>query len=213
MRVLTSLLLASVLLLVACGGDDPTPVSAGVDTGAEPSGDGTTAPAVTEGSPIATPTTVASPTTTPPLEPEPEPIAPGPGDDAAPSGEQLESELAAARDRWAAAGIESYTMEQSVVAQLVDLVGPFVVTVTDGTIARVEYAAGALAEGSTPPADAEVATVEEIFELIGRSIGVAAEVRVTYDAETGAPLDVWIDESFQTADEEIGYTVVLDGAG
>ena len=104
-------------------------------------------------------------------------------------------------------------MELSVVCFcLVDYVGPFEVTVTDGAVAEVAYAPGALAEVDTPPADADILTVEDVFDAIERSIGTADEVRVTYDRETGVPTDVWIDASFQTADEEIGYTVAVDGS-
>lgn len=208
MRTLTGLLIAAALLIAACGDDDSTPVSAGA-------GDDT-ASTDTTGNPAGPTTTTAPPGTdeaAEPIDDQPEPVDEG-SDVDQPSGEQLEAELAAARERWGALDAQSYRMRLSVVCFcLVDHVGPFDVTVTDATVTEVAYAPGALAEVDTPPADADIVTVEEIFDVIERSIGVADEVRVTYDAETGVPTEVWIDRSFQTADEEIGYTVALDGVG
>ncbi|MEO1062551.1 MAG: DUF6174 domain-containing protein [Actinomycetota bacterium] len=203
MRTLIALLIATTLVLAACGDDEPTPVSAGAGDDTETT-DTTTAPPTTDG-----PEELAPEPPEPVDEaPAPEPVDPD-GETAAPSGEQLEAELAAARARWAAMDTDTYRMEQSLVAQLVDEVGPFDVTVTDGLISEVNYAPSALAAGGSPPADVGVATIEEIFEAIEAAIGTADEVRVTYDAETGVPVDVWIDESFELADEERGYTVVL----
>lgn len=208
MRTLIALLIATTLVLAACGDDEPTPVSAGAgddtETTTTETTDTTTAPPTTDG-----PEELAPEPPEPVDEaPAPEPVDPD-GETAAPSGEQLEAELAAARARWAAMDTDTYRMEQSLVAQLVDEVGPFDVTVTDGLISEVNYAPSALAAGGSPPADVGVATIEEIFEAIEAAIGTADEVRVTYDAETGVPVDVWIDESFELADEERGYTVVL----
>ena len=210
MRTLIALLTATFLLLAACGDDEPTPVTAGPGDDTETT-DGSLPPETTD-APVTTDADPVDEAPTTDLDPDGEALDPD-GDEATPSGEQLEAELAAARARWAELDVRDYTMEQTVVAQLVDYVGPFTVAVTDGVVSDVAYAASALSEADAPPADVEVATVEDIFDLIERSIGVADEVRVTYDAETGVPTDVWIDESFQMADEEIGYTVVFDGEG
>lgn len=160
------------------------------------------------------PVTTATPTT----GPDPEPTTP---DDTLPvlddtggggsstSGEELEAELARARERWAVSGLEQYTVELGVVCFCpVELAGPFVVTVDAGAITAIAYADSALASGDIPPG-AAVLTVDQVFDEIETWIGQADEVRVTYDADTGIPTDVWIDPSFQMADEELGYTLAL----
>lgn len=214
MRTLIALLIATTLVLAACGDDESTPVSAGAGDDTETT-DTTDAPATDAPATTEAPDELA-PEPAEPVDEEPE-ADPEPvdrdDDVAAPSGEQLEAELAAARGRWATLDIDSYTMEQSIVAQLVEYVGPFTVTVTDGLVAEVAYAPAAPSAGGTPPADVGVATVEEIFDAIDAAIGTADEVRVTYDAETGVPTEVWIDESYDLADEERGYTVALTSEG
>jgi Family of unknown function (DUF6174) len=55
-------------------------------------------------------------------------------------------------------------------------------------------------------------TVEQIFDLVERSLegrrqGTVAEVRASYDTSFGYPNDVWVDPSYQIADEEQGYVL------
>ncbi|MEM9607488.1 MAG: DUF6174 domain-containing protein [Actinomycetota bacterium] len=201
------LTLAAGLALAACR-DDPEPVVAGdtTPTTAPDSAPSTVAPATTAPEVTAAPDTTAAPETT---MPEELPVGATGGGGSAESGEELEAELAAARERWAVAGPTAYTMELGVVCFcLAEYVGPFVVEVDAGTILSVAYADGALATGDVP-ADADIRSVDDVFGVIESWIGDADEVRVTYDDETGLPTDVWVDPSFQMADEEIGYTIAL----
>ena len=53
-------------------------------------------------------------------------------------------------------------------------------------------------------------TVDDLFAVIqGGYDSDAASVEVTYN-DLGVPLDVYIDQSTSTADEEIGYTVAFE---
>jgi len=53
-------------------------------------------------------------------------------------------------------------------------------------------------------------TIDGLFDVIEDALDRDAhEIRVTYDAATGIPGDVWIDYSEQTADEEQGFSVTL----
>jgi hypothetical protein len=84
---------------------------------------------------------------------------------------------------------------------------PALVTVRGGAIVgvtRVATGAPAAAEGYK--------TVAELFDYLehalqGRRSGNVAEVRVSFDAQYGYPNDIWVDESFQIADEEQGFTL------
>jgi hypothetical protein len=195
MRAATALVLVSTLLFAACG-DDQDPASSGSDTVPPPT---TTEPVANDDDPG---------TTDPP---ETTPDSPGDDGEAEPRGEELAAELAAARQRWAALERDSYSMELTVECFcLLDYVGPFDVTVVDGTVSEVAYAPGARAEVDTPPANANIVTIDEIFDMIDDAIGTADEVRVSYDPDTGVPTSVWIDREFEMADEEIGFSVVLD---
>lgn len=114
-------------------------------------------------------------------------------------------ELGEAMARWAAVGPDSY---QYAVAQLCfcGFVGPVRVTVVNGVVTnRVVVETGEpleefLADGYP--------NVEGLFAIIADAIARdPAELEVTYDADTGVPLDFWIDYSRNIADEELGYSV------
>jgi uncharacterized protein len=112
------------------------------------------------------------------------------------------AELAAAEARWAAAGIRSYTIVEE--PRCFCLATVHTVTVTDGTVATVVSETEGGADGPT----LGPWTVEELFAAIRTSIDEGAvEVRVTYDAATGVPLDVWVDRERMMADEEWGVAV------
>lgn len=114
----------------------------------------------------------------------------------------VRAELDAAEARWAAAGIRSYTIVEQ--PRCFCLATVHTVTVTDGTVTSVvsETEGGATGPTLGPW------TVEELFAAIRTSIDEGAvEVRVTYDASTGVPLDVWVDRERMMADEEWGVGV------
>lgn len=114
----------------------------------------------------------------------------------------VRAELDAAEARWAAAGIRSYTIVEQ--PRCFCLATVHTVTVTDGTVTSVvsETEGGAAGPTLGPW------TVEELFAAIRASIDEGAvEVRVTYDASTGVPLDVWVDRERMMADEEWGVGV------
>lgn len=187
--------LAVLALVGACGASEGDDVIVDVDP---------VAPATTNA-----PTTEPDSPTTTAEETLPPSDADGGGGASAATGEELERELAGARERWAATGPASYTMELGVVCSCpVELAGPFVVEVEGGSVASLAFAESSPATGDVP-AGAAVMTVEQIFDEIASWIGQADEVRVTYDTDTGVPTDVWIDPSFQRADEELGFTLSL----
>jgi hypothetical protein len=118
-------------------------------------------------------------------------------------------ELAAARERWEALDLTRYTIElRHSCFCPPEYVGPFLVTVDDGRVEKVEFGAG----GPTgkPPKDAPVVSVERLFDRIEEAkAGGAAEVRVTYDPGTGLPTQVYIDQIAEAIDEEVSYDVRL----
>jgi hypothetical protein len=90
-----------------------------------------------------------------------------------------------------------------------ELTAPVLMTVKDGAIVSLVRD-----DGTTPSADLLplFLTVEQVFAQIDEALakrrrGRFDEVRVTYDPQFGHPVDVWLDESFQIADEEQGYTL------
>ena len=53
-------------------------------------------------------------------------------------------------------------------------------------------------------------TIDGLFDVLADAFDRDAhEVRVTYDGETGIPVDVWIDYEQYTADEELGFAVTV----
>lgn len=112
-------------------------------------------------------------------------------------------DLEAARQRWAAAGLDAYTLtlERICFCPSPDFTGPFDVTVRNGAIDTVEL------NGATVD-DERGMSVAALFELIDDAYAQGAEqVTVAFDAELGYPTRVSIDYSTMMADEEIGYTV------
>ncbi|HYE96219.1 MAG TPA: DUF6174 domain-containing protein [Rubricoccaceae bacterium] len=123
----------------------------------------------------------------------------GPG-----AGGRTPRDLAQARARWERAGLDDYTFTlQRNCFCPEEYRGPFEVQVENDRIVRVTR------EGQ--PADqhvAQVPTIEELFGLLeGAYAGSAERVVATYDAALGYPVEFFIDESTQIADEEIGYHV------
>jgi len=89
---------------------------------------------------------------------------------------------------------------------------PMTVTVRDGSVTEVAYAAGA-DEGFTPgdavPGDVKgtIPTVDGLFDEIQDGIDRPAdEIEVTYDADSGMPTTIFIDYVARAADEELRIT-------
>lgn len=117
-----------------------------------------------------------------------------------------EDELAAARQRWAARGLDDYRFTYTRGCFCPPQYrGPFAVTVRDGAVADVVY------EGEGEPADralSEYQTVDSLFDLIAAAYDRgAATVHVTYDPATGQPTEAYIDYDERLTDEEVSFTV------
>lgn len=110
--------------------------------------------------------------------------------------------LSDARDQWADAAIEDYSMTLSRSCFCgPDHLGPFQVEVENGVVVF------ATRDGEAVPLD-RVLTVEDLFDLLEEAYDTDAErVDVEYDAAFGFPTSLYIDQSRGIADEEIGYTV------
>ena len=112
-------------------------------------------------------------------------------------------EVDAARARWDAAGMDSYTLtlRRSCFCPAPDDTGPFEVTVRDGAVALVTL------DGVRVDAE-RGETVEGLFAQIeGAYDQGAVVVDVAFDERWGYPTRIQIDESYQIADEEVGYAV------
>ena len=83
--------------------------------------------------------------------------------------------------------------------------GPVRVTVDGETVVSLLYGDGravdATAAGWFPSVDGLFVVLLEAFDE------GAHEIRVTYDPQLGVPVDLWIDYSQNTIDEELGFTV------
>lgn len=109
--------------------------------------------------------------------------------------------------RWDSLGPESYVyaVERLCFCGF-EYRGPVRVRVEDGVAIGRVYVDSGLA---VPPGiAAEFPTVDGLFELLRSAIEAEAdEVRVTYDPVLGTPIDLWIDFSEMTADEDLGLLV------
>jgi hypothetical protein len=109
------------------------------------------------------------------------------------------ADLEAARQAWADNGPASYTMAYREVCFCPEMLAE--VTVTDGAIT-----------GATTVSDAGFdvtpRTVEDMFDEIQDALDRSAfRVSATFDPNTGAPLEYFIDDVEMMADEESGVTV------
>jgi hypothetical protein len=123
-----------------------------------------------------------------------------------PEDDAQRDELEGARSRWEMVGPAAYRTTQTHVCFCgTEVRGPVVVRVSAAGTTRTY-----VSDGRTVPAHLEqfFPTVEGLFDEIEEALEQGAdEVRVTYDPTTGAPLDVFIDYSERTADEEQGWTL------
>lgn len=121
----------------------------------------------------------------------------------------LRGELDDNRERWESLRPASYAV---VVERLcfcgVEARGPVRVLV-QGTIPteRTYTDSGVVVSAELAPF---FPTIDGLFDVLADALDRDAhEVSVTYDEETGIPVDVWIDYEENTADEELGFAVTL----
>ncbi|MBC13990.1 MAG: hypothetical protein CMM85_13585 [Rhodothermaceae bacterium] len=122
-----------------------------------------------------------------------------------PSGPAAERspDLDAARERWADAGLDAYTMtlQRICFCPSPDYTGPFEVTVRDGAVASVGL------DGATVDVERGV-SVDDLFALIEEAYERnAARVELEFHPELGYPTSLGIDYDTMMADEEIAYRV------
>ena len=112
-------------------------------------------------------------------------------------------DLAAARQRWAEAGIDDYVMTYQQLCFCPEIV--VTVKVEDGELVDTDVAGDGASGGFT----IEGQTVEDMFDEIGEAIdGGAASVEATYDPTDGHPERYFIDVNEMIVDEEHGNTVL-----
>jgi hypothetical protein len=191
-------LLAAVLVAAACGTEG--------DAGA--GGPNVSTP------PTTTPTTIP-PTTVPPTTPpvdDPKPVTPTTVSPE--TTEERRAEYEAALDRWAANGPAAYTLAYEVLCFCVeDVRGPFRLTVEEGAVVQAERETDGTFVTVDPSGNPALGpttryTAEALFGLVEQAIDEsAATIRVTYDDDTGLPVELWIDFDERLADEEIGVIV------
>lgn len=117
-----------------------------------------------------------------------------------------ETDLALARQRWALSNVRSYdyTASRSCFCAPASL-RPITVTVTNGVVTRQVYADTG---EPVPTAIPDFSTIDAFFDVVEAAYARHADrVDATYDPASGVPISIWIDASFQTADEEFGYSV------
>jgi Family of unknown function (DUF6174) len=117
-----------------------------------------------------------------------------------------ESDLALARQRWAQSNVRSYdyTISRSCFCTP-ESMRPVTVSVTNGIVTRQVYADTG---GPVATAIPDFTTVDALFDVIDAAFARHADrVDASYDPIRGVPLSIWIDASFQMADEEFGYSV------
>lgn len=114
--------------------------------------------------------------------------------------------MALARQRWALSNTRSYDyMISRSCFCTADAQRPVTVSVTNGIVTRQVYA-----DTGEPVATVirDYGTIEALFDIVAAALARHADrVDASYDPVRGVPINIWIDTSFQTADEEFGYNV------
>jgi hypothetical protein len=115
------------------------------------------------------------------------------------------SDLERARARWESRGLSDYTYAIRRLC-FCSYVGPVRVTVENGAVVSLTPVGG-----EEPPFEltAELFPgVEGLFDILQEAVGRDAHsITVTYDPETGVPLEFFIDYDEFIADEELGMEV------
>lgn len=112
------------------------------------------------------------------------------------------------RARWEAQGIRDYRFVLERVCFCLAR-GPVVIEVRDGQVVSIVDAVTGEAESdgfALAEIYGEVSTIDALFDVIDGAED-AEVVTVSYDAELGYPTEIYIDESFLMADEEMRYLV------
>jgi hypothetical protein len=117
-----------------------------------------------------------------------------------------QTDLALAKQRWALSNIRSYdyVISRSCFCTT-ESMRPVTVTVTNGVVTSQVYS-----DTGEPVATAipDYSTVDALFDVVDAAFARHADrVDALYDPVNGVPLHIWIDASFQMADEEFGYGV------
>ena len=133
----------------------------------------------------------------------PPPAAPPAGPDGVVQGAGPD-DLESARDRWEDADIDDYTftIRRSCFCPP-EYIGPYRIMVRAGRIT------GVMVDGRSVSAQQfQVPTVAALFDQLAEAYSSgAAEVRASYDARIGHPVEIWIDQDRSMADEETGFTI------
>jgi hypothetical protein len=128
--------------------------------------------------------------------------------DLSPELDDLRHQVAVNRARWAAVGPATYVYEvEHACFCALEAVGPVRVSVEGGSVTARAYVQ------SGEPVDSAFAgifpSVDGLFDVLERAIEREADdVRVTWDPDTGAPLDFSIDYLKNAVDEEESYRIV-----
>ena len=127
-------------------------------------------------------------------------------DQTGPERASMAADLAAARERWEAAGVADYDYILTVGCFCVSN-GPFEVDVREATVVSI---VGPPGESLSEELLAEVAPdVEGMFALIDEALREADVLSVTYDRDLGHVVRAIIDYSKDTSDDEFDYTIRL----
>ncbi|EIJ36341.1 DUF6174 domain-containing protein [Thiothrix nivea] len=123
-----------------------------------------------------------------------------------------QSQLDANRKQWESQGIDDYsfTLQRSCFCRG-DAIRPINIEVRDGSVTSARYAD----TGELIPDDRQTnkqsiynLSADGLFNLVDQAIkGGAAQVDVSYDKQYGIPTSIYIDQSKQIADEEMGYSI------
>ena len=119
----------------------------------------------------------------------------------------LPSELERNRDLWLDTRPADYTyaVERLCFCGL-ESRGPVRVTVQGSSVTERVYVDSGQPVSS--PFEDFFPTVDGLFDLLEEAFAQDAhDIQVTYDADTGVPIDFWIDYQENLADEELGMTV------
>lgn len=123
-----------------------------------------------------------------------------------------QTQLDANRKKWASQDIDDYsfTLQRSCFCRG-DAIRPINIEVRDGEVSSARYAD----TGELIPDDSQYnkqsvynLNADGLFNLVEQGIKSGAEkVDVSYDKTYGLPTSIYIDQSTQIADEEMGYTI------
>ncbi|MBT8488975.1 MAG: hypothetical protein KJO65_09165 [Gemmatimonadetes bacterium] len=109
------------------------------------------------------------------------------------------------RELWERQGLDTYRYAVERLC-FCGLAGPVRVTVVDGDATERVF----VQSGDPVPEDQAdwYPTVDELFSILVDAVQRNAhDIEVTYDPDTGVPLDIFIDYEQNVADEELGFRV------